>query len=135
MRERDARTGKADRRHRADPGNRRGRDSPSPDRRRNPGIPEQDLEEFICCIRHEVRALVGGHYYYLEVREECPCLCRVPHLAVELSAHEVIDHLMHGISDEDLDHALRMRAGRGYRPGYYEISDHIEKKLRALLDA
>ncbi|HXW98336.1 MAG TPA: hypothetical protein VEI51_01275, partial [Methanomicrobiales archaeon] len=71
MRERDTRTGKADRRHRTGPGNRKDRDPRSPDRRRDPGIPEQDLEEFIFCIRHEVRALVGGHYYYLEVREEC----------------------------------------------------------------
>jgi hypothetical protein len=97
--------------------------------------PDQGLEEFVCCIREEVRALVGGHYYFIEMREEFATLCRVPHLAGERFEHECIDHLQHGISDEDLDHAIRMKVGHGFRPGYYEISDHIEMKLRALLDA
>ena len=97
--------------------------------------PDQELEEFICCVREEIRALVGGHYYFIQVSEECVTLCRVPHLAVERPTHEVMDHRQHGISDDDLDHAIRMRGGHRVQPGYYEISDHIERKLRALLDA
>ena len=94
-----------------------------------------DLDEFMCCVREEIRALVGGHYYFIEVTEECTTLCRAPHHARDEIRHEVIDHLQHGISDEDLEHAVRMRKGHGFPPGYYEISDHIERKLRALLDA
>ena len=106
-----------------------------PARREGKGSTEREREEFICCVREEVRALVGGHYYFIRVREECVTLCRVPHLAAERSVHEVMDHRQHGISDDDLEHAIRMKMGHGFQPGYYEISDHIEKKLRALLDA
>lgn len=95
----------------------------------------QGLEEFMCCVREEIRAMVGGHYYFIQVREECAMLCRVPLFAEERIRHEVMDHVQHGISDDDLDHALKMLGAHLSQPGYYEISDHIERKLRALLDA
>ena len=97
--------------------------------------PDPGREEFICCVREEIRSLVGGHYYFILVTRECTTLCRVQHPAGERPAHEVMDHEGHGISDDDLHHAVRMRVGHQIRPGYYEISDHIERKLRALLDA
>jgi len=96
---------------------------------------DQGLDEFICDVRGEVRALVGGHFYFIQVREEITLLCRVPHLAGDRPVREVLDHRQHGITDDDLEHAIRMKAGHGAGPGYYEISDHIERKLRALLDA
>jgi len=114
---------------------RRERTAPHPTRLGEEGPPDRGLEEFICCTREEIRALVGGHYYFIRVREECVALCRVPHLEAGRFAHEVLDHRQHGISDDDLEHAIRMKVGHGFQPGYYEISDHIEKKLRALLDA
>ncbi|MGA2934291.1 MAG: hypothetical protein ABSD81_03960 [Methanomicrobiales archaeon] len=95
----------------------------------------QGLDEFVCCVREEIRAMVGGHYYFIQVREECAMLCRVPLFAQERIRHEVMDHIQHGISDDDLCHAIGVRGGNAPPPGFYEISDHIERKLRALLDA
>jgi hypothetical protein len=46
-----------------------------------------------------------------------------------------MDHIQHGISDDDLYHAIGMKEGNHSLSGYYKISDHIEGKLRALLDA
>ncbi|HUK92999.1 MAG TPA: hypothetical protein VLU98_03070 [Methanomicrobiales archaeon] len=97
-----------------------------------PGV---ELEEFICCIREEIRAMVGGHYYFIQVEEECATLCRVPLSAPGRARHEVMDHVQHGISDDDLLHALRILGAHCSQPGYYRISGHIEGKLRALLDA
>jgi len=94
-----------------------------------------ELEEFMCCIREEIRALVGGHYYFIRVKEEYATLCRVPLSAPDIARHEVMDHIQHGISDDDLLHALRVLGAHTSQPGCYRISGHIEGKLRALLDA
>ena len=94
-----------------------------------------ELEEFLCCIREEIRALVGGHYYFIRVKEECVTLCRVPLSSADRARHEVMDHIQHGISDDDLLHALRVLGTHISQPGCYRISGHIEGKLRALLDA
>jgi hypothetical protein len=95
----------------------------------------QELEEFVCCVKEEIRAMVGEHYYFIQVKEECAMLCRVPLFAEGRTRHEVMDHVQHGISDDDLCHAIGVRGGNASPPGYYRISDHIERKLRALLDA
>ena len=95
----------------------------------------QELEEFVCCVREEIQAMVGGHYYFIRVREEYVALCRIPILARGEIRQEVLDHIQHGISDDDLCHAIGVRGGNTCQPGYYRISAHIEGKLRALLDA
>ncbi len=101
----------------------------------NGELSDQGREEFVCCVREEIRAMVGGHCYFILVKEECAQLCRVPFLEQERTCHEVVDHAQHGISDDDLEHALRMLGAHISQPGYYRISGHIEGKLRALLDA
>jgi len=110
-------------------------ENPQPGLSAEDDLPCQELEEFVCCVREEIQAMVGGHYYFILVREECAMLCRVPILAQGEIRHEVMDHIQHGISDDDLCHAIGVRGGNACPPGYYRISDHVERKLRALLDA
>ena len=107
----------------------------SPDQLAGPELSGQELEEFVCCVREEIQAMVGGHCYFIEVREECALLCRFPILARGKIRHEVRDHIQHGISDDDLCHAVGVRGGNTPPRGYYRISEHVERKLRALLDA
>jgi hypothetical protein len=96
---------------------------------------DPDLQEFMGGVEEDIRAMVGRHYYFIRCRAEGAALCRVPLFARGQFPREVLDHNQHGISDDDLYHAIGVRAGNTAIPGYYKISDHIEGKLRALLDA
>jgi hypothetical protein len=96
---------------------------------------DPDLQDFMGGVEDEVRAIVGKHYYFIRARPEGPALCRVPLFTKGKFPREVIDHIQHGISDDDLYHAIGVRGGNPSPPGYYKISDHIEGKLRALFDA
>jgi hypothetical protein len=96
---------------------------------------DPDLKEFMGGIEDDIRALVGKHYYFIRVGVEGPALCRVPLFTRGKYPREIMDHIQHGISDEELYHAIGMKEGISSPQGYYKISDHIEGKLRALLDA
>jgi hypothetical protein len=96
---------------------------------------DPDLSAFMEGVEEEVRAIVGKHYYFIRVRPESVALCRVPLFTKGKFPREVMDHIQHGISDDDLYHAIGIRGGNTSPPGYYKISDHIEGKLRALFDA
>jgi len=95
---------------------------------------EPGLADFMGGVEEDVRALVGKHYYFIRVGAEGPSLCRVPLFSKGKRPREALDHLQHGISDDDLYHAVGMKEGNHSPPGYYQISDHIEGKLRALFD-
>jgi hypothetical protein len=45
-----------------------------------------------------------------------------------------VDHEKHGIDDDDLEEAVSLDEGSFSKPGYHQISSHIETKLRVLLD-
>ena len=96
---------------------------------------EPDLGDFMGGIEDDIRAMVGKHYYFIRVDVAGPALCRVPLFTKGKFPREVMDHDQHGISDEDLYHAIGVKEGISSPQGYYRISDHIEGKLRALLDA
>ena len=96
---------------------------------------DPDLKEFMGGVEEDIRAMVGKHYYFIRVRGEGPALCRVPLFTKGKLPKYVVDHIQHGISDEDLYHAIGVKEGNPSPEGYYKISDHIEGKLRALLDA
>ena len=96
---------------------------------------DPDLQDFMGGVEDEVRAIVGKHYYFIRVRPESVALCRVPLFTKGKFPREVMDHVQHGISDDDLYHAIGVGGGDPSSPGYYKISDHIEGKLRALFDA
>ena len=93
------------------------------------------LKAFMGGIEDDIRAMVGKHYYFIRVGSEGPALCRVPLFTRGKLPREILDHIQHGVSDEDLYHAVGMKEGIHPPGGYYKISDHIEGKLRALLDA
>ena len=96
---------------------------------------DPDLQDFMGGVEDEVRAIVGKHYYFIRSSPEGAALCRVPLFTKGKFPREVIDHIQHGISDDDLYHAIGIRGGNPSPPGYYKISGHIEGKLRALFDA
>ncbi|MDD1662510.1 MAG: hypothetical protein LUQ60_02030, partial [Methanomicrobiales archaeon] len=96
---------------------------------------DPDLKTFMGGIEEDIRAMVGEHYYFIRVGVEGPSLCRVPLFTRGKFPREVMDHVQHGISDDDLYHAVGVKEGNHSPQGYYKISDHIEGKLRALLDA
>ena len=96
---------------------------------------DPDLKEFMGGVEDDIRAMVGKHYYFIKVGAEGPSLCRVPLFTKGKFPREMMDHIQHGISDDDLYHAIGLKEGIHSAPGYYKISDHIEGKLRALLDA
>ena len=96
---------------------------------------EPELQEFIQGVREDIRAMIGKHYYFIRCGVDGPTLCRAPLFTRGKYPREVVDHSGHGITDEDLYHALGEGGGYYEVPGYYRISDHIEGKLRALFDA
>ncbi len=95
---------------------------------------DPDLREFMGGVEDDIRAMVGKHYYFIRVGAEGPSLCRVPLFTGGKFPREVLDHASHGISDDDLYDALGLKEGNHSVPGYYKISDHIEGKLRSLLE-
>jgi hypothetical protein len=96
---------------------------------------DPDLQEFMRGVEEDIRAMVGKHYYFIWCGAGGPSLCRVPLFTKGTFPREVLDHSQHGISENDLFDALGEGEGHYEVPGYYRISDHIEGKLRALLDA
>ena len=95
---------------------------------------DPDLKEFMGGVEGDIRAMVGMHYYFIQCGVEGPALCRIPLFGKGKVLREMIDHSQHGISDDDLYHAVGMKEGNHPAHGYYPISDHIEGKLRALFD-
>lgn len=96
---------------------------------------EPDLQAFMGGIGEDIRAMVGKHYYFIRCGVDGPTLCRVPLFTRGKFPREVIDHIEHGVTDDDLYHAVGIGKGNTSVPGYYKVSDHIEGKLRALFDA
>ena len=80
------------------------------------------------------RSLIGSSYYYIRTGDDIPMLCRIVHGGGKVFFHEVVDHEQHGISEDDLETAVRDEAAAMDMPGHYVISPHIEMKLRALYD-
>lgn len=79
----------------------------------------------------ESKALIGPYHYFIMVRNYRAMLCRSRRDKRTL-VFETVDHQAFGITDDDLEHALLMQEGDIPPDGEYEISDHIEGKLRAL---
>jgi hypothetical protein len=96
---------------------------------------DPDLSAFMKGVEEDIRARVGSHYYFIRCGVGGPALCRVPLFTKGKFPREVIDHAQHGVTEDDLYHALGVPEGSATVQGYYRISDHIEGKLRALLDA
>lgn len=77
---------------------------------------------------------IGPSYFYLRAGNDHCCLCRIVYGGGKVFFHEQVDHQKHGISDDDIEDAVRKDTGAFTLPGYYIISPHIEQKLRIVYD-
>ena len=77
---------------------------------------------------------IGSSYYYIRSGRDIPTICRLNISGGSLYSMEVIDHSQYGITNEDIDEAILYRDEETEIPGHYQISIHIEKKLRTILD-
>jgi len=96
-----------------------------------------DLEEYgivLERIQKDRRSLVGNNYYFIRVRGSNPYLCRIPASPQRYSPEETLDHEQHGISGHELEEAIRNLMGDLCPDGCYQISGHIEHKIRVLLE-
>jgi hypothetical protein len=80
----------------------------------------------------ESKALIGPYHYFIMVRDDRAMLCRSRRGKRTLT-FETVDHQAFGITDDDLEYAVLMQAGDFPTDGEFEISDHVEGKLRALM--
>jgi hypothetical protein len=80
------------------------------------------------------KSQVGMSYYYIRAGENSNSLCRIVPGGKNVFFHEVVDHRQHGISDEDIEESIMRDTGAFTLPGHFHISEHIEKKLRSLLE-
>jgi len=85
-------------------------------------------------VQKDRRSLVGNNYYFIRVRGSNPCLCRIPVSMRTGPSEETLDHEQHGISGHELEKAIRDLKGDLCPDGWYQISGHIEHKIRVLLE-
>ncbi len=95
-------------------------------------VPEYD--EILEQLQDYHRSFIGSSYYYIRVENDTIYLCRILPGGGKIFFHEIVDHEKHGISEEDLEDAVRFDTDTFSTPGYFPVSTHIETKLRVLLD-
>jgi len=97
---------------------------------------EQEYEAILEQIQYMRKSMIGSAFFYIRTgTAEEFCLCRIIPGGGKIFFHEIVDHRDYGISDEDMQDAVKYDTGIFTLPGHIHISPHIEKKLRALLDA
>jgi hypothetical protein len=79
-------------------------------------------------------SFIGSSYYYIRKDQDQCVLCCLSITGGCLYSVDVIDHIGYGISDEDIDDAVRTIEDDPIIPGHFHIDIHIESKLRTLLD-
>ena len=62
-------------------------------------------------LEDDRQSLVGMNYYFIRVRDALPSLCRISARPGDYFREEVLDHENHGISNFELEDALRTMAG------------------------
>jgi hypothetical protein len=95
---------------------------------------EPEYERILKQLQDFRNPLIGRSYYYIRSGKEFSNLCRIVHGRGKVYFHEIVNHRQHGISDEDINEAVRQCQDFPVLSGYYPISSHIEMKLRALID-
>lgn len=95
-------------------------------------VPEYD--EILEQLQEYHRSLIGSSYYYIRAENDKMFLCRILPGGGKIFYHEIVDHEKHGISEDDLEAAVSLDTGMLSKAGYYQISPHIESKIRVLLD-
>jgi hypothetical protein len=95
---------------------------------------ESEFDQIIAHLSEYGTAMIGRSYFFIGSQGNYPSLYRAIVGYGRIYSSEVIDHHHYGISDDDIDHALRIAPPPCEIKGYYPISGHIEKKLRVLFD-
>lgn len=85
-------------------------------------------------IQHSANNLIGSSYFYIKADDRSCNLCRIIHGGGKIFFHELVDHEKNGISEDDINDAVRLGSGAFSIPDYYPISPHIEQKLRILYE-
>lgn len=80
------------------------------------------------------KSLIGSSHYFIKVERGCISLCRMIYAGGKMYFSEIVNHQEYGISDIDIEEAVRLNCHNLCLADHYHISPHIEKKLRALLD-
>jgi hypothetical protein len=76
--------------------------------------------------------LIGSHRYWIRVWGGITELCR--RKDDQLIAYEVLRHEQLGISDDDIEDAIRQANGEVTVNRDYPVSDHIRRKLQILYE-
>jgi hypothetical protein len=82
-------------------------------------------------LEHSRSPMIGSSYYYIRAGYEWRCICRITPGHGPVLFHEILDPGHEGISDEDIREAIEQDTHFFTLPGFYGISEGIEKKLRA----
>jgi hypothetical protein len=101
------------------------------------GLPQVPPDPSIAEVAHDLfeerRAMVGRHYYYIEVCGDGVRLCRTKPFLEDITPPEAMDHRDWSVSDSDME--IAVMAGVPLVAGkFYHISPLIERKLRVHLE-
>ena len=80
------------------------------------------------------KSLIGSSHYFIKVEKGYISLCRMIYAGGKMYFSEIVNHREYGISDIEIEEAVRINCHNLGLADHYHISPHIEKKLRALLD-
>lgn len=80
----------------------------------------------------EVKIQIGSCYYWIRMSRGTIELCRAPVRNDGLVLHEVLQHDNLGITDDDLEDAVRLEGGDPDADRELHISSHIKGKLQIL---
>lgn len=100
----------------------------------NPDHSAPDYDAIIGQLQTCRKSQIGASYFYIRADENICALCRIIPGGGKVFFHEIVNHEQHGISEDEITDSIKQDPGLFTLPGHYQISPHIETKLRALYD-
>jgi hypothetical protein len=95
-------------------------------------VPE--YEEILAQLQEYHRSLIGASHYYIRAENDRAYLCRILPGGGKIYFHEIVNHDKYGITEDELEEAVRLDKGSFTSPGYFPLSPPIETKIRVILD-
>jgi hypothetical protein len=80
----------------------------------------------------DLKLQIGSYYYWIRRIQNIPELCRLAVRRDSFILYEVLQHDNLGISDDDLEDAVRQADGELCPGQEFRISNHIKRKLQIL---
>jgi hypothetical protein len=93
-------------------------------------LPEPDYDRILEQLAESASSRIGCSFFYLRSWGDRISLCRIVHGGGKIYFHEIMDHRQQGITDSELEDAVRRDPGQFTIPGYHIISPQIETRLR-----